>query len=61
MGGEKTIDYLSYGNLTVERVCRKITATCFVDELLKIDTAEEVTLVVCLDSHRVQLLHQKLL
>ena len=59
MGGEKTIDYLSYGNLTVERVCRKITATCFVDELLKIDTVEDVTLDECLDSHSVQLLKQK--
>ena len=44
-GGEKTIDYLNYGNLTVERVCRKITATFFVDERL--------------DSHTVQLLRHK--
>ena len=30
-GVEKTIDYSSYGNLTVEQVCRKFTATFFVD------------------------------
>ncbi|MCC4365789.1 hypothetical protein LMB21_00260 [Limosilactobacillus reuteri] len=47
---------MSYGNLTVERVCRKITATCFV---VKIDTVEDVTLDECLDSHSVQLLQQK--
>ncbi|MCD7136596.1 MAG: hypothetical protein K2O77_09360 [Limosilactobacillus sp.] len=50
---------MNYGNLTVKRVCRKIAATFFVDELQKIGTVEDVTLDECLDSHTVQLLRQK--
>ena len=50
-GVEKTIDYSSYGNLTVEQVCHKFTATFFVDELQKIDTVEDVTLNGRLDSN----------
>lgn len=49
-GVEKTIDYSSY-SLTVEQICRKFTATFFVDELQKIDTVENVTLDERLDSH----------
>ena len=36
---------------TVEQVCRKFTATFFVDELQKINTVEDVTLDERLDSH----------
>lgn len=50
-GIEKIIDYSSYKNLTIEQVCRKFTATFFVDELQKIDTVEDVTLDERLDSH----------
>ncbi|MRN07037.1 hypothetical protein EAI26_06515 [Lactobacillus sp. 0.1XD8-4] len=58
-GIEKIIDYSSYKNLTIEQVCRKFTATFFVDQLQKIATVENVTLDERLDIHSVQLLQQQ--